>query len=193
MTPLLSAVSVERQFRVHGDPVTALRPISLEVQAGDFISLTGPSGSGKSTLCALLAGWDTPDGGRIDRAEGTTSVFTPQRAVLFDTLTVTENLGLAGPVDPALLDQLHIAELANRYPEDASLGERQRIAIARAVAAGADILILDEPTAHQDTETTQSVIVTLTSVATRGTAIVVATHDPALAEAATRTTTLNGP
>jgi ABC-type lipoprotein export system ATPase subunit len=184
--PLLAACEVTRSYDVRGHAVLALRPTSLTVQPGDVLAVTGPSGTGKSTLVSILAGWDQPSSGTVERHAGT--VFVPQRLALLDTLTVFDNIALAA-LDRSdevrsLATALAVDHLLDRFPNETSLGERQRIGVARALHARATVTLLDEPTAHQDAEHTALV---LDAVATPppGSAVVVATHDPIVVEVAT--------
>ena len=112
--PLLRAREVSRSF---GD-VTALRPTSLEVRAGDLLAVTGPSGTGKSTLVSILAGWDQPSTGEVERPART--VFVPQRLALVDTLTVLDNIALADEQRRAdvaeLSTALSVDHLLDRFP-----------------------------------------------------------------------------
>ena len=91
--PLLVARDVTRSYDVRGHAVLALRPTSLMVRAGHVLAVTGPSGTGKSTLVSILAGWDRPTSGTVERPART--VFVPQRLALLDTLTVLDNIALA--------------------------------------------------------------------------------------------------
>jgi ABC-type lipoprotein export system ATPase subunit len=184
--PLLVAADVSRSYDVRGHAVLALRPTSLAVRAGDVLAVTGPSGTGKSTLVSILAGWDRPTSGTV--TQSATTVFVPQRVALLDTLTVLDNIALAA-MDradqvPALASALAVDHLLDRFPGETSMGERQRIGIARALHAGAAVTLLDEPTAHQDADNTKLV---LDAVAhpRPGCALVVATHDEVVVEVAT--------
>lgn len=187
MSELLVATEVSRSYDVRGHAVQALRPVSLAVHAGDVLAVTGPSGTGKSTLVSILAGWDQPTTGSVDRPA--TTVFVPQRLALLDTLTVLDNIVLAAPdrADEvtALAAALAVDHLLDRFPGETSLGERQRIGLARALHARAAITILDEPTAHQDADNTRLVL-DLTASPREGCAVVVATHDPVVVAVATR-------
>ncbi len=184
--PLLVARDVSRSFDVRGHDVLALRPTSVVVRAGHVLAVTGPSGTGKSTLVSILAGWDRPTSGVVQRPART--VFLPQRLALLDTLTVLDNIALADAARasdvPALAARLAVDHLLDRYPVETSLGERQRIGLARAVHAGAAVTILDEPTAHQDGDHTRLVLDALTSLPPDR-AVVVATHDAIVVEVAT--------
>ena len=160
MSELLVAREVSRSYDVRGHAVQALRPTSLTVHAGDVLVVTGPSGTGKSTLVSILAGWDRPTSGTVDRPAWT--VFVPQRLALLDTLTVLDNIALADTARaedvPALAAALAVEHLLDRFPGETSLGERQRIGLARALHARAAVTILDEPTAHQDADHTRLVL-----------------------------------
>ena len=184
--PLLVARDVSRSYDVRGRAVLALRPTSLVVHPGSVLVVTGPSGTGKSTLVSILAGWDRPTSGTVERPART--VFVPQRLALLETLTVRDNIAVAamdraGEV-PELATALAVDHLLDRFPGETSLGERQRIGIARALHARAAVTLLDEPTAHQDATHTGLVLDAVTSPA-EGSALVVATHDPVVVDVAT--------
>ncbi|HEX5088087.1 MAG TPA: ATP-binding cassette domain-containing protein [Nocardioides sp.] len=183
---LLTAREVTRSYDVRGRAVLALRPTSLTLAAGDVLAVTGPSGTGKSTLVSILAGWDRPSSGTVERPART--VFVPQRLALIDTLTVLDNIAVAA-LDradevPALAAALAVDHLLDRFPNETSLGERQRIGVARALHARAAVTLLDEPTAHQDAEHT-SLVLDAVAAPPPGSAVVVATHDPVVVEVAT--------
>jgi putative ABC transport system ATP-binding protein len=148
--------------------------------------VTGPSGTGKSTLVSILAGWDRPSSGTVERPART--VFVPQRLALLDTLTVQDNITLAdagrAAAVPALAAALAVDHLLERFPGEISLGERQRVGLARALHACAPVTILDEPTAHQDGDHTRLVLDALTSLP-GDRAVVVATHDAVVVAVAT--------
>ncbi len=184
--PLLVATDVSRSYDVRGHDVLALRPTSLTVRAADALVVTGPSGTGKSTLVSILAGWDHPTSGSVERPART--VFVPQRLALLDTLTVQDNIALAdaagGAELPALAAALAVDHLLERFPGEISLGERQRVGLARALHAAAPVTILDEPTAHQDGDHTRLVLDALASLPADR-AVVIATHDSVVVAVAT--------
>lgn len=181
--------------------VLALYDVTCEVRAGEQIAVTGPSGSGKSTLLHVLAGLEPPstgtirwpdlgrDGGRPD--EGVGVVF--QGPSLIPSLDVVENvelpLHIAG-TDPVTarsvaldaLDQLSLADLSEKIPDELSGGQAQRVAIARALASRPRILLTDEPTGQLDHATGPHVVDALLHAARDlGAALVVTTHDESIA------------
>jgi putative ABC transport system ATP-binding protein len=133
----------------------------------------------------LLGGWSEPDAGTIG---GLTSrawedcAYVPQRFGLVPELTVAENVELParGRVDggKALLARLALDELRDRYPAEISIGQQQRVAVARALVLGPRLLLVDEPTSHQDRASAELVWAALADAAAGGTACLVATHEP---------------
>jgi putative ABC transport system ATP-binding protein len=209
MTAVLEAQSLYRFFHAGDDETLALQGVSLEVDRGEVVAVTGPSGSGKSTLLALLAGLDEPDGGmvRIDgerlsrrseterarmRARSVGVLY--QQANLVGHLTVDGNLalaqGLAGESDAseraAVLERCRIAHRAGARPAQLSGGELARAGLAVALANRPPVLLADEPTGELDGATAQRVLDLLRERAAEGAAIVVVTHSPAVAAAADR-------
>ena len=169
--------------------VTAVDRVSLELSPGSMIALVGPSGSGKTTLINLIVGGDEPDEGEVvgipARPDWAQLAIVPQTLGLLPELSLGENVGLpvrlgaaaARTVDD-VLESLGIGSLADRPPQEASLGEQQRAAVARALLTGPALLVADEPTSHQDQANTNRVIDALADLAARGACVFVATHDP---------------
>jgi ABC-type lipoprotein export system ATPase subunit len=179
-----------RTFGSGATATVALQPTDCEVRAGDRIALVGPSGSGKSTLVHLLAGLDAPTVGAVHRdAEPVGIVF--QGPSLLDPLTIVENvelpLLLAGEGDAraralAALERLGLRDLADKLPEEISGGQAQRVAVARALVRGPQMILADEPTGQLDHVSAERVIDVLLAAADHaGAALVVSTHDPAVA------------
>ncbi|MFC8190041.1 ABC transporter ATP-binding protein [Cellulomonas sp. NPDC057328] len=171
--------------------------LDVELHAGDVVGLVGPSGSGKSTLLSLLAGWLRPTAGRVERqgVAHTGWVFqnphgVPRRTALDHVVLPLlargarrrDAEGEAGRV----LERFGLAAVADRPFRALSGGEAQRLMLARAVATGSDLLLVDEPTAQLDLRTAATVNDVLSAVAQDDAIVVVATHDPRTRDACTR-------
>jgi len=180
------------------ETVSALAGVDLRVEAGEFVALVGPSGSGKSTLLALLCGWETADEGTLsyqgplgDRRPDSFGwrdlALVPQALGLVADLSLADNVllparlrGTTAAEEPrarALLTDFGIDHLADRYPHQASLGEQQRVAVARALLLRPAVLLADEPTAHQDRGHADRLLDAVTAAARSGSAVLIATHD----------------
>ncbi|MDX6453789.1 MAG: putative transport system ATP-binding protein [Gaiellaceae bacterium] len=163
----------------------AVSGASIEVRGGQLAVIVGRSGSGKSTLLMLLGGWSELDAGTI---EGLTSrawadcAYVPQRFGLVPELTVAENVALParGRAESGdeLLARLALDDLRDRYPAEISIGQQQRVAVARALVLQPRLLLVDEPTSHQDRRSAELVWSALSDAAAGGTACLVATHEP---------------
>lgn len=196
--PLLTATGLRKTFRRGSEPVHALDGVDLTVRGGEFVALVGPSGSGKSTLLALLCGWETADAGtlawagplagrRPDRFGWPELALVPQALGLVPDLSLADNVLLparlrgtasdAGERAARLLADFGLDHLADRYPHQASLGEQQRAAVARALLLRPAVLLADEPTAHQDRRHADGLLDALAAAAATGSAVLVATHD----------------
>jgi putative ABC transport system ATP-binding protein len=187
--PAVSVVDVTHGERSPGVPV--LTGVSMTAAAGSVVVVEGRSGSGKSTLCQLVAGLEPPDRGEV-MVGGTPAVavddwarlaLLPQRLGLPPELTVADNIALPcwvrGRTPPdGLLERLDLVHLADRLAGQASRGEQQRVALARAVVLEPEVVVLDEPTSHQDEGHAEVVVAELLRLARAGTTVLVATHDP---------------
>ncbi len=194
----MSAVELRQASRMW-DADAGLRPIDLDVEAGEMVVVRGRSGSGKSTLLALVAGVCAPTTGhvrvlgqppRLDMAWSDLALV-PQVLALSTELSIEENIADCATVTDraavwSAMEELGVAELAGRTIDEVSMGQQQRAAVARATVAAAKVLLADEPTSFQDGGFTDVVVQALRSSARRGAAVLVATHDDVVAGAADR-------
>jgi len=198
-------------------PFAALAAVDLDLAAGELVAVVRKSGSGKSTLVHLIAGLDRPTAGTVrvagtalgELAEGALSAWRGRHVgvvfqffQLLPTLTVLENvllpIDLCGTLAPArartraraLLDQVGIADQADKLPNALSGGQQQRAAIARALANDPEVVLADEPTGNLDSATADAVLELLRGLARAGKTIVVVTHDRDIASRADRMVTL---
>ncbi|WP_137818846.1 ABC transporter ATP-binding protein [Pseudomonas sp. 2FG] len=197
-------------------PLAVLRGIDLELEQGSSLALMGESGSGKSTLLHLVAGLDRFDAGSIRvagrslaaldesqlaawRRTGIGLIF--QQFNLISSLRVEDNLAfqarLAGRYDPhwqaQLIQRLGLGELLERYPEQLSCGQQQRVALGRALAARPPLLLADEPTGSLDEATSDEVLeLLLQLLADSPTSLLMVTHNPRMAARLERRLTLQG-
>ena len=211
--PVLEATDLYRFFHTGGEETLALRGVSVSVNPGEMVAITGPSGSGKSTLLACLAGLDEPDGGMVRiaghelsrrpetersqlRARHIGMLF--QTNNLLDHLSVEANVALAqrlaghytsAPVR-GLLDELGISHRRNSRPSQLSGGELARAGLAVTLANDPELIVADEPTGELDSDSAAMVLDVLAVRAAQGAAIVVVTHSPDVAAVAHRQVTL---
>ncbi|MCV7470862.1 ABC transporter ATP-binding protein [Micrococcus luteus] len=206
---LLTVHDVHRSYRGPAGDVPVLRGVSLQVPGGGVHAIMGPSGSGKSTLLRLLACLDTPDAGSIrvagrslpapwssdgDAYRNRTCGIVLQDHLLIDRATAVDNAALpllyARPrpakrerrtMAAELLTRLGLGDRLHHPVGRLSGGERQRVAIARAVIMGPSLLLADEPTGALDEERTDEVMGLFRSMSQPERAIVIVTHDPAVA------------
>ncbi|MDA1155686.1 MAG: ABC transporter ATP-binding protein [Proteobacteria bacterium] len=202
---LLIVENLTKTYATADGPFPVLRRVSLTLEAGESLALTGESGSGKSTLLHLIAGLDRADAGRIvldgqdiaslddaGRAalrRGTVGVVF-QQFNLIPSLKIADNIAfqarLAGRHDAAwcatLADRMGLADHLRKYPEQLSGGQQQRVAIARALAPRPKLLLADEPTGNLDETTAATVMeLMLELVAETGAGLLMVTHSQVLA------------
>ncbi|MCR9137474.1 MAG: ABC transporter ATP-binding protein [Alphaproteobacteria bacterium] len=202
---LLALHDVRKSYFTEEGPVDVLKGVSLELDAGQRLALTGESGSGKSTLLHLVAGLDTPDTGEIivgghditamddghlAALRRTTIGLVFQQFNLIPSLTVEQNLAfharLAGRLDADwnadLTERLGLSDCLSRYPEQLSGGQQQRVAIGRTLAARPALILADEPTGNLDEDTSDAVIaLMLQLVADVDAGFILVTHSTRLA------------
>ncbi|WP_371496833.1 ABC transporter ATP-binding protein [Kitasatospora sp. NBC_00374] len=201
-----AVLQLQNVSRVHGRgaaEVHALRGVDLAVRAGEFVAVMGPSGSGKSTLLTLAGGLDRASSGEVvieGRPLGGLSrnavAAVRRRAIgyvfqdynLVPALTAAENVAIPRELDGvagrrartealAALEELGIAELADRFPDEMSGGQQQRVAIARALIGERRLVLADEPTGALDSTTGEAVLATLRARCDAGAAAVMVTHE----------------
>ena len=216
MEPVLEIQNITKTFAgPDASPVTALRDFSLTLNRGDFVAVRGPSGSGKTTMLLVAGGLLRPDAGAVRlagedlygmsvaeraafRARHTGFIF--QEFHLVPYLTVRENVltpTLAQAIPnaheraQATLDRFGLAHRARHRPEALSTGERQRVALGRALLAKPSVLLADEPTGNLDKENAEIVVKAFREFAGTGGAVLLVTHNDHVAEAAQRTVLLN--
>lgn len=210
--PLISAEALTRSYRVGDRTVTALEDVSLLIERGDYVALTGPSGSGKSTLMKILGCLDRPSAGRyrldgIDvaglSADRMADVrnrvlgFLFQSFALLPQSTALENVemplcyaGVRGTERRRrareALARFGLADREDHRPSSLSGGEQQRVALARAVINGPSVLLADEPTGALDDASAGEVMGLFGELNRSGVTIVVVTHDMSVAANARR-------
>jgi putative ABC transport system ATP-binding protein len=209
---IVSADTVSRVFEMPAGPVAAVRDVSLTIEPGEHVAISGPSGCGKSTLLHMLGCVETPSSGTLrfqsqdvatlsDAARSLLRLrqigFVFQRFFLLPMLTAAENVELpqseAGVPKSVrqrrtreLLEYVGLGARADHRPAQLSGGEMQRVAIARALANEPRLLLADEPTGELDRATGEQIAELLDRVNADGTALVIVTHDPALADRSRR-------
>jgi len=211
-SPVLSLDNVQLTLQGNAGPVPILRGISLNVEAGESIGLTGPSGSGKSSLLMLMGGLESATGGGITALGQNLTTMSEDNLARFrrnnmgivfqsfhliPTMTALENvatpLELAGDraafaKAEAELEAVGLKDRAHHYPAQLSGGEQQRVALARAAAPRPKILLADEPTGNLDTTTGETIIDLLFNLRDRhGATLILVTHAPELAARCDRT------
>jgi putative ABC transport system ATP-binding protein len=186
-------------YSISGRPILA--DVSLTLGPGERLAVVGPSGSGKTTLLALLAGLTAPATGQVllDGAPVRPGQVPPGVATvlqghgLVSLLTAAENIeitllaagqppGQAAAAAKAGLAELGLAEHAGQLADELSGGQQQRVAVARALASQPALLIADEPTAEQDSASRDLVLARMLDISAAGGSLVLATHDPEVAQ-----------
>jgi putative ABC transport system ATP-binding protein len=214
---LIELRRVVKAYETAAGPFIALRDITMQIDAGEFVAVVGKSGSGKTTLTNMITGIDRPTSGEIvvgdtpvhRLSEGQVTAWRGryiglvfQFYQLLPTLTVVEHVML--PTDFChtcsmlegyqraihLLDQVGIARHAHKLPAAISGGEQQRVAIARALANDPPIVVADEPTGNLDTQTAETILQLFEHLVRVGKTVLLVTHDIDLASRASRILTL---
>ena len=209
---LVDTEAITKVIGSNGTTTTILDSVTFEVPYRSLFAINGPSGSGKSTLLNILTGIDRPTSGRVvfagheigDMSEnqlarwrGRNVGIVFQFFQLLPTLTARENVELALELGGAIprgrrrerslvsLDEVGMADFANRLPSQLSGGQQQRVAIARALANDPPVLVADEPTGNLDSKTAHQIFDLLQELTVRGKSVLYVTHDRELAARAT--------
>jgi len=205
-SPLVNLDSLAKSYCQGPEVIHAVKDVSLVLERGDFLTVTGRSGAGKTTLLSLIGGLTAPTSGSVrvlgrslkDLDDASISSlraskigFVFQFGSLIPTLTTFENVLLPGlfsqrpiatDVARRLLHQLGVGDKVESYPSQLSGGQQARVALARALANEPELLLADEPTGHLDVETEAEILTFLQGVNLNGgTTIVLVTHNPELA------------
>jgi putative ABC transport system ATP-binding protein len=202
---------LSRHFQL-GETVTALDGVTVSIDAGEYVAITGPSGSGKSTFMGLIGCLDRPTRGKcwIDGV-GTSDLGSDDLAIirnrkigfvfqnfnLLDRLNARENIELplmyAGvqrqarrKIADTVLSIVGLADRRNHLPSQLSGGQQQRVAVARALACSPSIILADEPTGALDSRSANEMMTLFRKLNDYGKTIVVVTHDPQIAQHASR-------
>jgi putative ABC transport system ATP-binding protein len=212
---ILEAKEISKVYTVDHRNITVLNQVSLKVEVGEFVVITGSSGSGKTTLLTLISGLDQPSSGQVfidqqnitgasedDLAPFRNSIigFVFQSYHLVPSMTALENImfpaELLGDPNAAqkarqLLKRLGLEERADNLPSQLSGGEKQRISLCRAMINQPKLLFADEPTGNLDSENGEKMLSQLVELKTeQGATLILVTHNPEIAQASDRVLTL---
>ncbi len=212
---MIEAHELTKVYAINDQPVSVVDRVTLSIDSGEFVAVVGSSGSGKSTLLSLLSGLDNPSSGRVvldgqditNKSEdelaplrNRTLGFVFQSFHLVPSLTALENVvfpaELAGNRDAvsagrAVLDRVGLSGRATNFPSQLSGGEKQRVAICRALINKPSILFADEPTGNLDSKNGDAILDLLLEIhREQRTTLVLVTHSPEIASRAGRMITL---
>ncbi len=203
--PMIRLEGIEKLYRVGTETVRALRGVTLDIAANEYVAIMGPSGSGKSTMMNILGCLDIPTGGRyflrgedvaklsqskLARIRGRQIGFVFQTFELLPRTTALKNVQLPLMYTQvprkkqrayAALKRVGLLDRATHRPNQLSGGQKQRVAIARALAQEPDIILADEPTGNLDSQTGEEIMEVFDSLHAEGQTIIVVTHEEEIA------------
>jgi putative ABC transport system ATP-binding protein len=205
MNRLIELKNVRKTYVIGEQKYNALDGIDLSIDKGEFVVILGPSGAGKSTLLNLLGGMDKPTSGEIYVGENNIAKYNEKELTryrandvgfifqfynIMPTLTVEENVNLIKDVtntskdSKEVLNSVGLLKHANKFPQELSGGEQQRVSIARAIMKNPKILLCDEPTGALDSKTGVEVLKLLKKQSDEDTTVIIVTHNSLFKEIA---------
>ena len=205
MNRLIELKNVRKTYVIGEQKYNALDGINLSIDQGEFVVILGPSGAGKSTLLNLLGGMDKPTSGEIYVGENNIAKYSDKELTryrandvgfifqfynIMPTLTVEENVNLIKDVtntskdSKEVLKSVGLLKHANKFPQELSGGEQQRVSIARAIMKNPKILLCDEPTGALDSKTGVDVLKLLKKQSDEDTTVIIVTHNSLFKEIA---------
>ena len=211
-SPQIVARDVVKTYRLGGSTIGALQGVSVEVERGEYLAVTGASGSGKSTFMNLIGAVDTPSSGSLQVKgrdlgrlgsdqlalyRNETIGFVFQTFNLLARTSALDNVALPLLYSPrghshardkakACLAKVGLAHREDHQPSELSGGQQQRVAIARALVNDPHILLADEPTGALDSRTTEEIIALFEELNATGITVIIVTHEPDIAKRARR-------
>ena len=205
MGSFIELKDVKKTYMVGQQKFNALSGANLSIDQGEFVVILGPSGAGKSTLLNLLGGMDKATSGDVLVGENNISKYTEKQLTkyrandvgfifqfynIMPTLTVEENVNLIKDVTKntknakEVLEDVGLSKHLNKFPQELSGGEQQRVSIARAIMKNPKILLCDEPTGALDSNTGKDVLKLLKKQCNNNTTVIIVTHNALIAEIA---------
>ena len=207
MNKLIELKNVKKTYVIGEQEFNALDGVDLTINQGEFVVILGPSGAGKSTLLNLLGGMDKPTSGDIYVGENNIAKYSDKELTryrandvgfifqfynIMPTLTVDENVNLIKDVtntskdSKEVLKSVGLLRHADKFPQELSGGEQQRVSIARAIMKNPKVLLCDEPTGALDSKTGVEVLKLLRKQSDEDTTVIIVTHNALIAEVADR-------
>ena len=207
MKSFIELKNVKKTYVIGEQKFNALDGINLEINQGEFVVILGPSGAGKSTLLNLLGGMDKATSGLIIIGEDNIAKFNDNELTryrahdvgfifqfynIMPTLTVEENVNLIKDVTNTskdakeVLKSVGISRHADKFPQELSGGEQQRVSIARAIMKNPKVLLCDEPTGALDSKTSVEILKLLREQSDQDTTVIIVTHNALIANIADR-------
>ena len=203
---LIKVKNLKKQFQIGSETVNAIKDISFDVNAGEFISIMGPSGSGKTTLMNIIGCLDSPTSGEYHLDDNEVSLLEDNELAAIRNKKIgfvfqsfhllSRNTALSNVILPltyagydknqalkkakSVLDKVGLEDRVSHKPNELSGGQQQRVAIARALVNDPSIVFADEPTGNLDAERAAEILNLLESANARGTTVLIATHDRTL-------------